>query len=151
MQSTLIGPLALVASAGFAFAGLYITVAEQPARLALDDNKALLAQWQPSFNRGKMMQPTLALLSASLGFLEWRRTQTWQFAAGASLMLSVIPYTYFLLVGINAKLLATPVKDANSGTRDLIVQWGNGHFGRVVLSLLATGAFLWGLEQRGTQ
>ena len=47
--------LAIVATALFAGAAVYVNVAEQPARLALPD-APMLAQWQASYPRAASMQ-----------------------------------------------------------------------------------------------
>jgi Domain of unknown function (DUF1772). len=67
------GLVALVAAAIFTGAALYVNVAEQPARLSLDD-RALLTEWKPSYKRGAAMQAPLALLGCLLGLTAWWQT-----------------------------------------------------------------------------
>ena len=87
-----IGLLALMAGAIFTGAALYVSVVEQPARLLLDD-RALLAEWQPSYQRGAAMQAPLALLGCLVGLIAWWQSSHPGFLIGAVAMIAPWPWT----------------------------------------------------------
>ena len=136
------GLLALVSAALFAGAAFYINVAEQPARLLLDD-RSLLTQWKPSYKRGFAMQASLAVVSALLGFWAGWLAQDWRWALGAVLILSNWPYTLLGIMPTNHQLEAIPNDQADAGSRSLIVKWGGLHAVRTALGCAAVAAYLW--------
>src|SRR5207245_10013927 len=89
------GFLALIGAAIFTGAALYVNVAEQPARLLLDD-RALLTEWKPSYKRGAAMQAPLALVGFLLGLTAWWQTSHPGFLMGSIAMLA--PCAWPLLV-----------------------------------------------------
>lgn len=139
------GQIALVLAAAFAGAAFYIGVAEQPARLGLDDRN-LLREWKPSYAGGFAMQGTLAVASAAMGFAAAWLTKDWRWAVGAALILANWPYTLFGMMPTNNKLKAIAENDAGPASRSLIETWGRLHAVRTALGLSATLAYLWALN-----
>ena len=136
------GALALVAAAAFTGAAIYISLAEQPARLGLAPGP-LLAQWKPSYKRGLMMQATLAIVAAVLGGIAYIADHDWRWLVGAALSLANWPYTMVVIMPTNKKLMATPIEAADAETRRLIDSWGRLHAVRSGLGAAASLMFLW--------
>lgn len=141
----LAGQLALVLAAAFASAALYINVAEQPARLKLD-NKNLLKEWKPSYSGGFAMQGSLAVISAVLGIVTAWLTSDWRWLVGSALILANWPYTIFVMMPTNHKLKAIAEDDAGPASRTMIEAWGRLHAARTSLGIAATLAYLWALN-----
>jgi hypothetical protein len=137
----LAGQLALIAAALFAGAAVYINVAEQPSRLQLDD-RALLTEWKPAYKRGFAMQAPLAIIGFLFGALATWQTGIWWWLIGAVVLLSNWPFTLFVIMPINHKIMAIDPGTTAAGARSLIETWGYLHAVRSALGIVATLIFL---------
>lgn len=130
--------LALMTSSVFTGAAIYINVAEQPARLKLENNP-LLEEWKFAYKRGFKMQAPLALFSALFGFVSFLNTYSIMSLIGSIVILANWPYTMIVLMPLNKKLMNS---DANGETRYLIKKWNSLHTVRSTLGILAALIFL---------
>jgi hypothetical protein len=143
----LAGELALTIAAVFTGAAIYINIAEQPARLQLD-NRSLLAEWKPAYKRGYIMQASLAIVGGVFGLVAYFSALDWRWLFGAVVLLANWPYTIFMIMPTNRRLMDTPSETATAETRRMLERWGALHAGRSALGLVATLIFL-RAQQRG--
>jgi hypothetical protein len=96
--------IALVVATLFAGAALYISLVEHPARLRLED-APMLAQWQPSYTRALPVQAGLAVLGGVVGLIAWYQLRNWKWLAGSIVLLANWPFTLFMIMPTNKRLL----------------------------------------------
>jgi hypothetical protein len=116
--------VALVVSAAFAGAAVYVSAVEHPARMGLED-APLLQQWKPSYARGAIMQAGLALIGGAFSVASWLATSDLLWLAGAVLMLASWPWTLLVIKPVNDRLKAAERGDGE--TRALLERWGRLH------------------------
>src|SRR5688572_7865116 len=97
--------LAIVSTALFAGAALYINVAEHPARMLLETRYAV-RQWAPSYQRATLMQAPLALIGLASGVAAWFNGAGSTWLVAALLIGAVVPFTFIVIMPTNQKLLA---------------------------------------------
>src|SRR5882757_4017617 len=97
--------LALAVAAIFAGAAIYVNVAEHPARMMLDD-RSLLVQWKPAYQRGAIMQASIAIVGFVLGLVAWWQSGYWLWLPGAAAMIAPWPWTLLVIKPVNDRLLA---------------------------------------------
>ena len=133
---------ALVFATLFASAALYISLVEHPARLGLAD-APLLAQWQSSYKRALPIQSGLAVAGGVAGLIVGYLSTDWRWFAGSTLLLANWPFTLFVIMPVNKRLMAMPEREAGAGSRAMLVQWGKLHNVRSALGAAAALLFAW--------
>ena len=138
----IVGILALVVASVFAGAAFYVSFAEHPARSMLED-RPQLQQWKPAYERGALMQASLAVIGFLLGIAAWWQTRDELWLAGAVALVANWPYTILIIMPVNNALKAISLDDAGVESRTLLQRWGRLHARRTMLGVISTLLFLW--------
>jgi hypothetical protein len=138
------GLLALAFASAFAGAALYVNLVEQPARLALDDS-SMMREWAPSDRRGFALLGGLALLAALAGLAAFGQGGDIRWLIGALVALASWPYTFFVIVPLNNRLLAAPPAQPAADAREIVTFWGRLEWGLAALGVISAGVFAWTL------
>jgi len=128
--------LATLATALFAGAALYVSLVEQPARLALPIETAI-AEWRPSYRRAAIMQASLAVLGTLLGIAEGLFGGGAVWIVAAFVLSAVVPFTLFVMWPTNKRLEDPALDLRGAEAHDLLVRWGRLHAVRAVIGLAA--------------
>lgn len=138
---------ALVLATLFAGAALYISLVEHPARLELADG-CQLAQWQPSYKRALPIQSGLAAAGGTAGLIVGYLSPDWRWFAGSILLLANWPFTLFVIMPVNKRLMTLRESEAGIGSRVMLLLWGKLHNVRSALG--AATALLFSLALAST-
>ena len=140
------GLFALIFASAFAGAALYLVLVEQPARLALDD-ASMIANGRPATGAAS---PSGRPRGAG-GFGGPRRLQPrlgYPLPDGALLVLASWPYTYFVIVPLNNRLLAAGGAAGRRRARDRDLL-GPARMGPVCAGAASVAVFAWTLASNG--
>ncbi len=118
----------------FSGAALYITLVEQPARLAIPTAMAI-AEFRPGFPRAASMQAALAIVGALAALGAWRREGGIGWLVAAACLGTVVLFTFVLIRPVYEALLDATLDTGSSAARELLTRWGRLHAVRTALGL----------------
>lgn len=128
----------------FAGNAMYCSLVEHPARLECGTRLAATV-FPPSFKRAAVIQGALAAvgaISSTAVYFGVERNRDPKWLAVGALMFSILPYTYFVLMPINWRLLDPKCDRDADETKTLMHQWGVRHAFRTIVGLIATALVL---------
>jgi Domain of unknown function (DUF1772) len=134
--------VAVLSCSLFTGASVYISLVEHPARMECGVEIAT-TEFAPSYRRATIMQASsaaLGLLSSIAAFLAG--TTFWWLIAGA-LLGSVIPFTLFVILPTNKRLLSPTLDKHSVEAERLLTRWAALHAVRSALSGAALLLFLY--------
>src|SRR5262245_58521651 len=124
---------AILSSALFAGAALYINLVEHPARMQCGTGLAATV-FGPSYRRATLMQVPLAAVATISALTCWWLTGSVVWIMGGLLIFAVVPFTLIVIMPTNKQLLAPALQRDSAEAGRLLVRWGHLHAARTVAS-----------------
>jgi hypothetical protein len=137
MEATmLLTKCAILATALFAGAAVYVSLVEQPARMACPTLVGL-TQWRPSYKRATVMQASLAVLGFVLAAAAWLWGAGVVWLVAGLVLGAVVPFTLLVMWPTNKLLEDTQLDASSDRARELLDRWGSLHAMRSALGMVA--------------
>ena len=133
--------IALVVTALFAGAAVYVSLVEHPARESAGPTVAV-AEFRPSYRRGAIMQGSLAAIGGAAGVARWAAAGGAGWLTGGLLLLAMIPYTLIVIKPTNTRLLDPALDPSSAEATELLCRWGRLHSVRALFGCVALGLLL---------
>jgi anthrone oxygenase-like protein len=133
--------IALVATALFASAAVYVSIVEHPARESCAAAVAI-AEFGPSYRRGAIMQGGLAFVGGIAGVVRWATVGGAGWLVGGLLIAALIPYTLIVIMPTNKRLLDPTLDGQSREAASLLRRWGRLHSVRALVGCIALGLLL---------
>ncbi len=133
--------LALLSCVVFTGIAAYISLVEHPARMECGAEIAAKV-FGPFFRRAVLLLAALALIAGLSGLLTGLFLIDARWFWGAGIISSVLPFTVYVLMPTNRKLLAAPKNLDRTDTAQLLKTWGRLHALRSLLGVAATAIYV---------
>ena len=125
----------------FAGAAIYVNLVEHPARMQCGWELAA-TEFGPSYRRATVMQASLAATGFVCSIAAWLSGGGIWWLIGGTLLGSVIPFTFLIIMRVNKQLLDPTLDKGSAKAQEQLSRWGKLHAVRSSLSGIALVIFL---------
>src|SRR5258708_4153530 len=133
--------IAIMCSALFAGAALYVSIIEHPARMSAGISIAL-QEFRPSYRRAAVFQIIMAVVTCVSSFALSLFTSQWIWFLGGGMTGLMLPFTLIFIIPTNRILLdaTSPLKESDA--QKLLDRWGRLHLIRTIAGVLGFAILL---------
>jgi len=128
--------IAVLSSALFTGASVYISFIEHPARMQCGVELAA-TEFVPSYRRATVMQASCAAVGLLSCVAAWLAGASFWWLVAGVLLGSVIPFTLIVILPTNKRLLSPTLDRRSAEAERLLARWGSLHAVRSILSGIA--------------